>query len=63
MVDAEEIGEMAVADVDELPMILWDSMGWAEGAYKGGEINFMLDGNLPNRFPLNPEVGFESRGL
>lgn len=40
----------------EAPVIVWDSMGYSATAYKSGELNYILDGNVPNRFPLNPEV-------
>jgi hypothetical protein len=41
---------------EELPIVVWDSMGYRDDAYKNGELGFILDGHLPNRFPLNPEV-------
>ena len=28
---------------------LWDSMGWGTNDYRQGELNYILDGHLPNR--------------
>ena len=36
----------------ELPISIWDTMGWAEDAYAMGELNVLLDGHLCDRFPL-----------
>jgi hypothetical protein len=37
---------------EELPISIWDTMGWAEDAYAMGELNVLLNGSLCDRFPL-----------
>ena len=46
----------------ELPISIWDTMGWAEDAYSMGELNVLLDGHLGDRFPLQTN-GVSWRGL
>lgn len=42
---------------------LWDSMGWGVSDYKGGELGFMLDGNLPDRCKLDASVSMKTDGF
>ena len=32
-------------------------MGWSDTAYKTGELNYLLDGQLGDRFPLSGDIG------
>jgi hypothetical protein len=37
---------------EQLPISVWDTMGWAENVYAMGGLNLLLDGHLDDRFPL-----------
>lgn len=32
---------------------IWDSMGWTNNDYRDGLLNYILDGQLPDRFDLS----------
>ncbi len=42
---------------------LWDSMGWGVSDHKGGELGFILDGNLPDRCKLEGQVSMKTEGF
>ena len=42
---------------------LWDSMGWGASDYKGGELGFVLDGNLPDKCKLDGHVSMKTEGF
>ena len=42
---------------------LWDSMGWGASDYKGGELGFILDGNLPDKCDLGGTVSMKTPGF
>lgn len=42
---------------------LWDSMGWGVSDYKGGELGFILDGNLPDKCKLDACVSMKTNGF
>ena len=42
---------------------LWDSMGWGVSDYKGGELGFTLDGNLPDKCKLDASVSMKTDGF
>lgn len=52
--------EMKELGIDKLPeefsLRLWDTMGWSDSAYQHGEMNYILDGHIPDRFELDIEV-------
>lgn len=35
---------------------LWDTMGWGVQDYKKGELEYILDGNLPDRCKLDQQI-------
>ena len=41
---------------------LWDTMGWGVKDYKRGELEFILDGNLPDRCKLDEQITFKTPG-
>ncbi|KAK9815950.1 hypothetical protein WJX72_012481 [[Myrmecia] bisecta] len=42
---------------------LWDSAGWSDSDYQTGELGFILDGNLPDRFDLASTISVQSPGF
>lgn len=58
-VEPDEVHLEGTQGKDQLPLVIWDLMGYTASSYKTGELNFILDGHLPNRFPLNPGVSFD----
>jgi len=42
---------------------LWDSMGWGVSDYKGGELGFILDGNLPDKCKLDANISLKTDGF
>ena len=60
--DAEEM-KIEGEETRELPIALWDTMGWAENAYAMGELNVLLDGHLGDRFPLETSGVSCSQGV
>jgi hypothetical protein len=32
---------------------VWDTMGWTQSDYGNGELNYILDGQLPDKFDLS----------
>lgn len=50
-----------MSETKEAPFILWDSAGWSDSDYQSGELGYILDGNLPNRFDLSQAITPQSR--
>ena len=42
---------------------LWDSMGWGASDYKKGEMDYILDGNLPNKCKLDDPINMKTAGF
>ncbi len=42
---------------------LWDSMGWGMNDYKQGELNYILDGNLPDGCDLDRAISAQTPGF
>ncbi|KAL0033092.1 hypothetical protein WJX79_002778 [Trebouxia sp. C0005] len=42
---------------------LWDSMGWGVNDYKQGELNYILDGNLPDGCDLDRPISAQTPGF
>ncbi|KAL0025651.1 hypothetical protein WJX77_001097 [Trebouxia sp. C0004] len=42
---------------------LWDSMGWGANDYKQGELNYILDGNLPDGCDLDRAISAQTPGF
>eukprot|EP00041_Stephanoeca_diplocostata_P027177 m.745668 g.745668 ORF g.745668 m.745668 type:complete len:501 (+) comp23127_c4_seq18:245-1747(+) len=45
----------------ELPIRLWDTMGWSDTAYQHGEICPILDGHVPNNFIFDDTTSISPR--
>ena len=42
---------------------LWDTMGWGANDYKKGELEYVLDGNLPDRCKMDSAITFKTAGF
>ncbi|BDA43869.1 probable interferon-induced protein 44 [Coccomyxa sp. Obi] len=59
----ERAADYGIEEAQEAPFVLWDSPGWSDTLYQNGELGYILDGNLPNRFDLTQAISPQSHNF
>ncbi|KAI9138880.1 hypothetical protein BKA69DRAFT_1127004 [Paraphysoderma sedebokerense] len=44
-------------------LVLWDTKGWDKNSYEQGELNYILDGNIPDFFDLSRPITYSVPGF
>lgn len=58
-----ELRKYSVCKGLPVKVFVWDAAGWTNGTYKAGELAYILDGNLPDRFNLDQTITYNSPGF